>query len=139
MMFMIPIPPTRSDTAAMLPSSSVITGRRLLGGFSNFGEVVHAEIVLLVCPNAMALAKECRDLILGSAGGLRTHSGNGDSIDAGQRAPSIFFWTVVYGIIAVSSWSWPLGGLPLRGKNADDAIGQITNPNRLADGIAARK
>ena len=85
----------------------------------------------------MALSKKIRDLIFGSAGCLGRDRGNGDAIDSGYRAVRHLLLNRRVrhdrGVVLIL----PVGGLSLRCENADDAIRQVANPDRLPDGIAS--
>ncbi len=64
MMFMMPIPPTMSETDAMAASRIDITRRGLLRG-EHLLEVANREVVLLARRDVMPLAKQGRELLLG--------------------------------------------------------------------------
>ena len=60
MMFMIPMPPTSSDTAAMLASSVVSVLGALLLRARDLGQVADREVVLAAGRDAVALAQQRR-------------------------------------------------------------------------------
>ena len=57
MMFMMPMPPTSSDTAAMPDSRYVMTSRRLLRRRQDVGLIADLEIVRRALPNPVLAAK----------------------------------------------------------------------------------
>ena len=67
MMFMIPMPPTRSDTEAMAASSIASTRREASCACEHLGEIAEREVVVLAGLQAVALAQQPADLLLGSA------------------------------------------------------------------------
>ena len=64
MMFMIPMPPTSSETDAMAASSIVSTREEASWRLEDLGQVAEVEVVLLVGLEAMALAQQLPDLVL---------------------------------------------------------------------------
>ena len=65
MMFMMPTPPTTSETLATEPKSKVMTMVMIRSTLSDFGRVVHGEIVLVAVADAMALAQQQLHLVFG--------------------------------------------------------------------------
>ena len=61
MMFMIPMPPTSSDTAAMLASSGVSVSRALLLRARDLGQVADREVVVGARREVVPVAQELRD------------------------------------------------------------------------------
>ena len=62
MMFMMPMPPTSSDTAAMPESRYVMTSRRLLRRRQNVGLIADLEIVRRALPNPVLAAQHALDV-----------------------------------------------------------------------------
>ena len=63
MMFMIPMPPTSSDTAAMLASSSVITCEVAAAELANSCCGEQHEVLIAAGADAVALAQQFGDLV----------------------------------------------------------------------------
>ena len=64
MMFMMPIPPTMSETEAIAASSIVIDAGRFLLGREHLGEDADLEVVVLAGLQPVALPQDGADLLL---------------------------------------------------------------------------
>ena len=105
MMFMIPMPPTTSDTTAMAASRAVSAWRALLLGVGDLGQVADVEVVVVGGAEVMAVAEERRDLGLGALGIVGRRSRPRRMIPAMYfwSPPWIWFWKVDIGMNAASS------------------------------------
>ena len=65
MMFMMPMPPTSSETEATAASSMASTLRRFLLRLEHLGQVAHVEVVFLAGLQAVALAQQFAHAFLG--------------------------------------------------------------------------
>ena len=104
-MFMMPMPPTSSDTAAMLASSVVSVLRAFLLRARHLGQVADREVVVGAGREVVALAQQRRDLPL-RARGRRPPSAALTMIVPAMyffSPPWIFAWNVVDGMNTVSS------------------------------------
>ena len=138
MMFMMPMPPTSSETAAMLASSSGQRLGALLLARRDLGQVADREVVLAADARCVAIAQQRRDL---AAAPRRSTSSDVAStrIVPGTnfcRPPWIFARNVVTGTNTTSSWSLPLGGLSLARSTPTTWNGTLRDAHRLADGSA---
>ena len=81
MMFMMPMPPTRSDTAATLASSSVIVSVPCCWALGDLAQVADREVVVVAGRDVVAVAQERRDVL------LRARRSSSDDVAADDDLP----------------------------------------------------
>ena len=115
MMFIMPIPPTISDTDAMAANRIAMTRARGLLCLEHFLHVADGKVVVLIGLDVVTLAQQRCHLVLRVVG----HSLPAWTIMAPTEPalawldPMTFFFAVLMGIRTMSSWSWPVGDWPL--------------------------
>ena len=140
MMFMMPMPPTSSDTEAMAASSKVMHLRRLLLRLGDLGEVAQREVVVLAGLQAVPLAQQAADLAPRRPSCPRA-SRTLTEIEPTARAlawllPSTFRLAVVSGISTDVVLVLARRALALALEHADDAERNVLDPDDLAERIA---
>src|SRR6266850_124386 len=127
MMFMIPMPPTSSETLAMQASSSV----------SNVRHVTNCEIVRIVCRKLVTLPQQFSDLLLRGVGCILRNCRDVGYLQT-RAAEDLFLHRCVWSksdIVLIAT----LLILSFSRHHSGDSERQVGDTQCLADGIHARK